>query len=128
MTRAVIVTLTALGKEKDMKRVISIFASVAFFATALMADYNTGYKYFSKYIKRKTHIKSPELLKILKVQTADELKALFENKEELHKRIEATGNKKLIKAFEKIEKKGKLKDLEDFLVGIMEGKIPAGCS
>ena len=29
---------------------------------------------------------------------------------------------------EKIVKKHKLKDLKDFLIGIMNGKIPAGCS
>jgi len=96
--------------------------------TALFADYNKGFKYYSKFIKRSTHIKAPQFIKILGVQTPDELKALFANNGKgLIEKLNATGHKKAAKAVEKIIKKHKLKDLEDFLIGILNGKIPAGC-
>ncbi len=93
-----------------------------------MADYNVGFKYYNKYVKRKSHLKSTQLIKELGVQTIDELKALFkDNGKPLVEKLKQI-NPKAAKGVEKIIKKGKLKDLEDFLVGIMEGKIPAGCS
>lgn len=96
--------------------------------TTAMADYNKGFKYYSKYIKRKTHIKAPQFVKILGVQTVQDLKKLFaDNGKPLIEKLKATGHEKAAKQVEKIIKKGKLKDLEDFLIGIMEGKIPAGC-
>jgi len=94
-----------------------------------MADYNVGYKYYNKYVKKKSHIKSTEMIKVLGVNTVDELKALFQdNGKPLVEKLKAAGQDKAAEGVEKIIKKGKLKDLEDFLVGIMEGKIPAGCS
>ncbi|WP_456488457.1 hypothetical protein [Caminibacter pacificus] len=94
-----------------------------------MADYNVGFKYYEKFIKRKAHIKAPKFVKALDVQTVDQLKALFkDNGQPLIAKLKAAGLDKAAKGVEKIAKKGKLKDLEDFLVGIMEGKIPAGCS
>ena len=97
-------------------------------ATAALADYNKGYKYYNKFIKKKSHIKAPQFIKILGVQTPDELKALFkDNAKPLIEKLEKAGKKKAAKAVEKIAKKHKLKDLEDFLIGIMNGKIPAGC-
>ncbi len=94
-----------------------------------MADYNVGFKYYNKYIKRKAHLKSPQLIAKLGVKTVDELKALFkDNGKPLIKKLKDLGLDKAAKGVEKIAKKGKLKDLEDFLIGIMEGKIPAGCS
>jgi hypothetical protein len=94
-----------------------------------MADYNVGFKYYKKFVKRKTHIKAGEFVKILGVQTVQDLKKLFtDNGKPLIEKLKATGHEKAAKAVEKIIKKGKLKDLEDFLIGIMEGKIPAGCS
>ncbi len=102
--------------------------ALSFTATAALADYNKGFKYYSKFIKRKTHIKAPQFVQILGVQTVDELKALFkDNGKPLIEKLKATGHEKAAKAVEKIAKKGKLKDLEDFLIGIMNGKIPAGC-
>jgi len=96
--------------------------------TALFADYNKGYKYYTKFIKRKAHIKAPEFIKILGVKTPDELKALFaDNGKGLIEKLKATGHEKAAKQVEKLVKKHKLKDLEDFLVGILNGKIPAGC-
>ena len=103
--------------------------ALSFTATTALADYNRGFKYYNKYVKKKSHIKSTQLIKILGVQTVDELKALFkDNGKPLIEKLKATGHEKAAKGVEKIIKKGKLKDLEDFLVGIMEGKIPAGCS
>ncbi|QCI29202.1 hypothetical protein C6V80_01980 [Caminibacter pacificus] len=94
-----------------------------------MADYNVGFKYYSKFIKRKAHIKAPKFVQALGVQTVDQLKALFkDNGKPLIEKLKAKGLDKAAAGVEKIIKKGKLKDLEDFLVGIMEGKIPAGCS
>ena len=102
--------------------------ALSFTATTALADYNKGFKYFSKYIKRKAHITAPNFIKILGVKTPDELKALFkDNAKPLIEILEKKGYKKAAKAVEKIAKKHKLKDLEDFLVGIMNGKIPAGC-
>ncbi|EDM24579.1 hypothetical protein [Caminibacter mediatlanticus] len=102
---------------------ISLTASVA------LADYNKGFKYYTKYIKKKAHIKAPQFVKILGVQSVDELKALFkDNAKPLIEKLKKSGHEKAAKAVEKIAKKKKLKDLEDFLVGIMQGKIPAGCS
>jgi len=92
--------------------------------TSLFADYNKGYKYYDKIIKRKTHIKAPEL----EVNSPDELEELFkDNGKGLIEKIKATGNEKAVKAVEKIIKKKKLNDLKDFLIGILNGKIPAGC-
>jgi hypothetical protein len=98
-------------------------------ATSALADYNKGFKYYNKYIKKKTHVKSTQLIKILGVQTTDELKALFaDNAKGLIEKLKAAGKEDVAAGVEKIVKKHKLKDLEDFLIGIMNGKIPAGCS
>ena len=102
--------------------VLSLSATVAF------ANYNKGFKYYNKYVKKKSHIKAPQFIKILGVQTPDELKALFkDNAKPLIEKLKAAGKDKAAKAVEKLAKKHKLKDLEDFLIGIMNGKIPAGC-
>jgi len=101
----------------------SLLGSLAF------ADYNTGFKYYNKYIKRKAHLKSTEFIKKLDVNTTSNLDALFKNNGKgLVEKLKETNQTKAVKGVEKIIKKGKLKDLEDFLKGIMEGKIPAGCS
>ena len=111
-----------------MKKLGGILLGLSLIMTTALADYNKGFKYYSKYIKRKAHIKAPQFIKMLGVQTPDELKALFkDNAKPLIEKLEKAGNKKAVKAVERIAKKHKLKDLEDFLVGIMNGKIPAGC-
>jgi hypothetical protein len=69
------------------------------------------------------------MLSVLGVKTTDQLKALFANNAKgLIDALKAKGQDKAAAGVEKIVKKHKLKDLEDFLVGIMNGKIPAGCS
>jgi len=96
--------------------------------TALFASYNVGFKYYVRFIKMRTHIVAPQFIKILGVQTPQQLKALFANNGKgLIEKLNATGHKKAAKEVEFLIKRHKLKDLEDFLVGIMNGKIPAGC-
>ena len=98
-------------------------------ASVAMADYNKGFKYYNKYIKKKAHLKSTKLLEVLGVKSVDDLKALFkDNAKPLIEKLKAAGQDKAAAGVEKIVKKGKLKDLEDFLIGIKQGKIPAGCS
>jgi hypothetical protein len=97
--------------------------------TTAFADYDKGYKYYTKYIKKKSGLKSTQLIQVLGVKTVDDLKALFaDNGKPLVEKLKAAGKEKAAEGVEKIIKKGKLQDLEDFLIGIMEGKIPAGCS
>jgi len=97
-------------------------------ANVAMADYNKGFKYYNKYVKKKSHVKSTQFIKAIGVNTVEELKALFkDNGKALIEKAKAI-DPKAAKGIEKIIKKGKLKDLEDFLIGIMQGKIPAGCS
>ena len=114
-------------------RLLKVIAAGALIAglsmTSAMADYNVGFRYYSKFIKSKAHLKAPKMMKILNVQTIDELKGLFkDNGKGLIAKLNAAGEKKAAKGVEKIIKKHKLKDLEDFLIGIMQGNIPAGCS
>jgi len=114
---------------KISKIAVAALIAGGLLATTASADYNKGFKYYNKFVKKKSHIKSTQLIKLLGVKTPDELKALFkDNAKGLIEKLKASGNKKAVKGIEKIIKKGKLKDLEDFLIGIMNGKVPAGCS
>ena len=107
--------------------IVGLLSSGVFISTAL-ADYNKGYKYYVKYIKKKSNIKGSEFVKILGVKSNDELKALFkDNAKPLIEKLNKLGYNKAAEGVKKIVKKKKLKDLEDFLIGIMNGKIPAGC-
>jgi hypothetical protein len=104
-----------------------LLASVG--TTAVFADYNKGFKYYKRYITHKTHVKATEFVKLLGVQTPQQVKALFkDDAKPLIQLLEKKGQKKLAKIIETkfAKNKRKLKDLEDFLVGIVEGKIPAG--
>jgi hypothetical protein len=113
---------------KFAKTLLAAAIAAGLTASVAMADYNKGFKYYNKYVKRKAHLKSTQFIKALGVKTVDELKALFkDNGKPLLEKAKKI-NPKAAKGIEKIIKKGKLKDLEDFLVGIMQGKIPAGCS
>ncbi|WP_024787766.1 MULTISPECIES: hypothetical protein [unclassified Lebetimonas] len=103
----------------------ALLASVT--ATMAFADYNKGFKYYEKYVKRMSHIKGTKFLKIIGAQTPDDINALFKNNAKpLISLLEKKGQKKAAKAIEKIVKKHKLNDLKDFLVGMVNGKIPAG--
>ena len=97
--------------------------------TSAMADYNKGFKYYSKYIKKKSKLKSKAMLDLLGVKTTSELEALLSNDAKgLIDALKAKGQDEAAAGVEKIVKKHKLNDLKDFLIGIMNGKIPAGCS
>ncbi|AZV47034.1 hypothetical protein C3L23_07035 [Nautilia sp. PV-1] len=114
-----------------MRRFAKIFVAGLLLAsvsvTAAFADYNKGFKYYQKYVKRMSHIKGTQFLKIIGVQTPDQMKALLkDDAKPLIAKLEKLGKKKAAKAIEKIAKKHKLKDLQDFLVGMLNGKIPAG--
>jgi hypothetical protein len=95
--------------------------------TAAMADYNKGYKYYNKYVKRKTGVKGTEFLKIIGANSPEDVEALFKDGgKPLIEVLEKKGYKKAAKQIKKILKKH-AKDLEDFLKGMTAGKIPAGC-
>jgi len=97
--------------------------------TSAMADYNKGFKYYNKFIKKKSKLKSKAMLDLLGVKTTAELEALLDNDAKgLIDALKAKGQDKAAAGVEKIVKKHKLNDLKDFLIGIMNGKIPAGCS
>jgi hypothetical protein len=152
-----------------------IFTSLV--TTQLFADYNKGYKYYTKYIKRKIHISGTSFIKLLGVKDQAELDKLFENnakdlikklkqikeiiknsknipenqinKKEINltslnneNNISINNNElkiikdlnlttknidKIIKNIKKLIKKKKIENLKDFLDGLMQGKIPAGC-
>ena len=92
-----------------------------------MADYDKGYKYYKKYVIKKSGIKGSDFVKIVGMKTPQDVKALLkDNAKPLIKKLEQLGKKEAVVAIKKIAKKKKLKDLEDFLVGIVNGKIPAG--
>ncbi len=102
-----------------------LLASVS--VSVAMADYNKGLKYFQRYIKKAHKIKSPDLLKKIGVKTPDDLNALFkDNAKHLIEKLKAAGLKDEAKGVEKIAKKHKLKDLKDFFIGVLNGKLPAG--
>ena len=102
-----------------------LLASVT--ATMAFADYSKGFKYYSKYVKRASHVKGTEFLKIAGIKTPQDVKALFkDNAKLLIKKLEAAGLKDEAKGVSKIAKKKKLKDLKDFFTGVLNGKLPAG--
>ena len=114
-------------------RLVKVLAAGAIIAglsvTSAMADYNKGFKYYNKYIKKKSKLKSKAMLDLLGVKTASDLEKLLDNNAAgLISALKAKGQDKAAAGVEKIVKKHKLKDLRDFLIGIMNGKIPAGCS
>ncbi len=97
-------------------------------ATAAFASYNKGLKYYGRYVFKKSHIKSTEILGKLNIQTPEQLKPLLkDNAKGLIDALNKAGYKKAAAGIEKIVKKHKLKDLEDFFMGVLNGKIPASC-
>jgi hypothetical protein len=98
--------------------------------TSAIADYNKGVKYYNKFVKNKSGLKSLDLIKKLNIKTAAQLDKLLDNKAAgLIAALTKAGDAKSAAGIAKIAKsKKKLKDLRDFLIGIMNGKLPAGCS
>jgi len=110
------------------KLLLSALLAGGLFVSVASADYNKGFKYYNKYIKKKSGVTSTQLLKKLGINDQDTLKSLLkDNAKGLIEAAKKAGLKKVAKGIEKIVKKGKTKDLKDFLIGIMNGKIPAGC-
>ena len=94
--------------------------------SVVSADYDKGLKYYKKYIMKKSDIKGSEFVKIVGMKTPGDVKALLkDDAKPLIEKFEKLGKKEVIEGIKKIAKKKKLKDLEDFLVGIVNGKIPA---
>ena len=91
-------------------------------------SYNKGFKYYSRYIYRTSHIRSTEILSKIGVQLPSQLKILFGNNAQgLIAKLNQAGFKKVTKGVKKIARIHKLNDLYKFLVGILNGKIPASC-
>ena len=114
-------------------RLLKLVAAGAIIAglsvTSAMADYNKGFKYYNKYVKKKSKLKSSQMLTLLNITTPDQLNALLANNASgLISALEAKGQTKAADGVRKIVKKHKLNDMKDFLIGILNGKIPAGCS
>ena len=114
-------------------RLLKVLAASAIIAglsiTSAMADYNKGFKYYNKMVKKKSKLKSSQMLKVLDIKTSAQLEKLLDNNAAgLIKALEEKGQDKAAAGVAKIVKKHKLNDLKDFLIGIMNGKIPAGCS
>ena len=112
-----------------LSRLLVAGALVASFgATAAFASYNKGLKYYGKYVYRKSHIRSTAILGKLGITTPEQLKPLLQNNAKgLIEALKKAGYKKAAAGIEKIVKKHKLKDLEDFFMGVLNGKIPASC-
>jgi hypothetical protein len=115
-----------------MKRLLKTLAAgalVASIATTMsFADYNKGFKYFNKYVKKPSGVTSSAFIKKIGIEEADDLEPLFkDNAKGLIEAAKKAGLPKVAKGIEKVVKKHKLKDVKDFLIGIANGKVPAGC-
>ena len=115
-------------------RKLILVGLIGILITNLFADYNKGFKYFQKYIKRKTQYNATQFLEALEINSTDKLNNYFDkNTSKLFVVIEDLNiskkkKEKLIKSLKKLQKKHKIRDVKDFLKGILNGKIPAGCS
>jgi len=104
----------------------ALLASIG--VTSAFANYTKGFKYYKRYVLRTSHIKGTQFLQIIGAQTPSDVNALLkDNAKPLIALLEKKGKVKAAKAIEKIAKKHKLNDLKDFLIGMVNGKIPAGC-
>ena len=72
-----------------MKRLIlGLGIGISILATSAMANYNKGFKYYTKYIKRKTGIKAPVFInKVLKVKMPNEVVKKFQNWKEVEEAL-----------------------------------------
>lgn len=113
-------------------RIMKLLAAGAIIAglsvTTASADYNKGFKYFNKYVKKKSGVTSTALLKKLGINDQAKLESLLkDNGKGLIEAAKKAGLSKVATGLEKLAKKHKMKDVSDFLIGILNGKIPAGC-
>ncbi len=113
--------------KKLAKMLVAAFLLAGLSASVAMASYNKGFAYYKRYVLKQSHIKGTQFLKVIKAQTPADLKPLMkDNAKGLIALLNKEGHKKAAKAIETLAKKHKLKDLQDFLVGMLNGKIPAG--
>ena len=115
-----------------IKKVLTVGLMTGLLATFSFANYNKGYKLYKRYIYGRTHVHATALVKDLNVQIAYQLDPLFKNHaKKIIEILEKNKNPKVKKVAKIIKKrfarrKRYLKDLKDFLAGILNGKIPAG--
>ena len=94
----------------------------------ILGSYNKGFKFYGRYVYRKTHMRSTVLLNNLGIQLPNQLEVLFDNNgAPFIKKIKEKGYNKVAKGIEQIIKRGHIQDLYQFLKGILNGKIPASC-
>jgi DNA-directed RNA polymerase beta subunit len=92
-------------------------------------SYNLGYKYYTKYILKRSKIKVTDFLKMLNIKTDEDLDKYFANNAALLiKKLKEEEQKYALEGLEEIIKKGKLNDLKAFFKGVLAGKVPASCS
>ena len=104
-----------------MKKLLTILAIGVL--TLSYADYNKGSKYYNRYIKKPTKLKSTTYLKDFNITTQKKLDCIISN----NRLFEATlKDENLSKRNIKKVIKHK-KDIKDFLNGVINGKIPASC-
>ena len=123
--------------EGEVVRLTKIIAMalmiVGFSMTSAMASYNVGLKYYNKYVQEKIHIRGLILLQKLHITNPKQLDDLFKNnaagfRELLIKKGYAAGAEGLEELISNKFKAKHLKDIRDFLNGLLNGKLRAVCS
>ena len=112
------------------KTIFKPISKILNYSDIIGGSYNKGFKYYSRFIYRRTHIRSTQLLQKLNIQLPSQLKPLFSNNaQELVNKLNQIGGKykRIARSVKRIAKKHKLNDLYKFLEGILNGKIPASC-
>jgi len=101
--------------------------------TSAMAYYGMGVKYYNKFVREETHLNPQVLVTELHVTKPEQVRALLSNHAEgLIKFLKVHGYEKSAEGFEKMahSKNGdkKLKNVGDFFIGLMNGKVLPECS
>jgi hypothetical protein len=101
--------------------------------TSAMAYYGLGLKYYNKFVREETHLNPQVLVNELNVTKPEEIRALLSNHAEgIIKFLKLHGYDKSAEGFEKMahSKDGdkKLKNVGDFFIGLMNGKVLPECS
>jgi hypothetical protein len=102
-------------------------------STSAMAYYGLGVKYYNRYVRNETHLNPQVLVNELHVSKPEQIRALLANDAEgLIKFLKSHGYEKSAEGFEKMahSKNGdkKLKNVGDFFIGLMNGKVLPECS
>ena len=99
-------------------------------STLTFASYTKGFKYYKKYITRKTDLKATQFIKDLNITSNEDVKMYFEtNTSKIIQKLNDANETKAAKIFKNkiLKSKKKTKDIEDFIKGVLNGKIPASC-